>query len=874
MKRFFTFAMLFAVAAMAFTSCTKDGAIDSPEYSGKTKTITVKSTITDTRTLLTEDHKIKWEKGDKYRIIFADENYNILGNTLSPAYDPDETQYTLEVPENTKYFCCCYPDLYPIAYYMPKDLSNATVDLWRNSEFKDVNVMLCKAEISDENTVYVKFKPVVTILEVNVYDTSGKSTDDYNYSVTVSASEPFAEEAYYDFTSDSATLTDFAADNFVIHNTTDKVADSKETGTKFYFAVGKGVYSKLEFEVKTNVKGEFEDYNTFNYIYKDIDISQYSGYTVNIDLAKESDQPEFPTEPLVTDLKVETLGPWLVSAKFNVSSDCVKYVIGGMPTEERDMGDDLFSNDGYDEEKFIEDAKDALSAGDNYSKWLAFNVADSSQEQTVTELYMRGGTQDEPNGLRLNSTRGEYTIAVYAVDGSGNGQVYTTTFTAPAFSMGNGLVTPSVASTKNQKDSATATISADGAEYIFYGYSNTLSAAPTEAQINAMYTSSEMDTYFVKYESPVTLDFQKWGTSNYIVWAVAVDAAGAISSVASQTFEYQEDVVDTDGSATIDSFEALHLWQVNDDDDSPIYELEAKFSLSDDAAKVAIFYLAESATNNSDNPIKLTADMVKNSLISEMNSKNGLAYTKAEAEKGIRLPISTTYADSENKTGAKPETSYYMFAVATDANGAYGNFENLAWVGGYTIDQPTFLLVPYTIELKVEKEEKGGGDVETTNYWKQNLTGKYTDWLKFANYTPWFGSWDVDVTWETNANGYENVKGVYITYFTLSEFSTDAVIAKVKANFAGYNPADPHKSVTGQYLNQSYGAVKQLAPNPPQLWEGESCYVFPGTTMEGMVYVSVLVDNDGYLTMKTAAYLEGNESSAEAHYVDLTELAK
>ena len=735
MKKLFTLAMLFAAAATAFVSCSKDDTTDllpGIELSGKTKTITITSSIATTRTEL-EGHNLKWSDGDTYSIFFGTTDGTFISYAVSPGYEEGLESYELTVPEEAEVLYCVYPATDSHATETDLTAISAKLPSWENLEeiykFEGTqHVMAAKAEIS-EDTATIIFTPLVSILEFNIYDTKGVSQNYILKGLRVDTDSTNCSGAgTIDFTADDLTFDVTNGASFVsvgpnYWSENIEIPASKEDGVKVYALVAKGKYDSFKVEINTidpdSMFGFDQDEKAYTFNYGAVEFSAF-GHTINIDLSwEESTETE-----LVSDLTYEVKGPWLVSAKFNVSSDCVKYVIGGMPTEERDMGDGLFSNDGYDEEKFIEDAKDALSAGDNYSKWLAFNVADSSQEQTVTELYMRGGTQDEPNGLRLNNTRGEYTIAVYAVDGSGNGQVYTTTFTAPAFSMGSGSVTPSVASTKNQKDSATATISADGAEYIFYGYSNTLSAAPTEAQINAMYTSSEMDTYFVKYESPVTLDFQKWGTSNYIVWAVAVDAAGAISSVASQTFEYQEDVVDTDGSATINSFEALHLWQVNDDDDSPIYELEAKFSLSDDAAKVAIFYLAESATNNADNPIKLTADMVKNSLISEMNSKNGLAYTKAEAEKGIRLPIATIFEDSANKTGAKPETSYYMFAVATDANGAYGNFENLAWVGGYTIDQPTFLLVPYTIELKVEKEEKGGGDsgdLWTSDSFEQSL---------------------------------------------------------------------------------------------------------------------------------------------------------
>ena len=848
--------MLFAVAATAFVSCSKDDTTDAAltEYTGKTKTITISSAIANTRTMLTEDHKIKWEAGDQYRIVFADANYNILSNTLSPKYDPETTEYELEVPEDTKYLCCCYPDLWPSAWYMPKDLSNVVIDLYRENEFKDANVMLSKAELSENNTATVLFKPVVTILEINVYDTSGKSADDYYYSVEAFASEPFAAEASYDFTSDSAELTDFAEYSYkaLSFATSDdnKIADSKETGKKFYIAVGKGVYSKLEFEITTNLKGDW-DFQTFNYIYKDADISQYSGYTVNIDLAKESDQPEIPTEPLVTDLEVKVFGPWMLSATFNVSSECAKYVIGGMPTEELNLGDGLFSNDGYDEETFIEDAKDALAAGDGYSKWLAFDVTDSSQPQTVTELYMRGGTKDEPNGLRLNDSRGEYMIAVYAVNDFGVGEIYTTTITAPAFSMGNGSVTPTVEATKNQKDSATATISADGAEYIFYGYSNTLTAVPTAAQIKAMFANNEMDTFFEKYESPVTLDFDKYGKNSYLVWAVAIDDKGAISAVASQKFEYKEDVIDFSGSAAVVEIVDQHLWQIGEDS-NPFYELETKLTLSDNAAKVAIFYLPRSVTNNADTkietPITITVDMIKSSLISEMTSPNGTSYTKAQAEKGIRLPLTTYYENAQAQTGLKLDTDYYMYAVAIDEDGVYGKIENLAWIGQFTIDQPAFLQVFKTIELSAEKEEQGGGDnpdlwtgynVPFFNYDKYNSTIIAYDngnsakkmWLiELAQNIP-----VEDHTYPFPAEAktkYRTMLGkLFENYATTKEPSADA---KILVSFSGNVP---HNATTGSF---------PIADTPwAQDWATDSVYALVAEFEEN-VLGAVMYSFDDY----------------------------
>lgn len=898
MKKFFNLAMLFAASAAAFVSCSKDEITDEKpgsELSGKMKTITVNSAIL-TRTEL-DGHDLKWSEGDTYSIFFGTADGEFLEYAVSPEYVEGLDSYELSVPEEAQYLCCVYPatgshasekNLTAVKAHIP-DFDN----YGEQYEFDGTqHLMAAKAEIGEDNTVTVIFSPLVSILEFNIYDTKGVGSGYYFTQLRIDTDTNCSGDCTIDFTADTPTLNTSDGSAYVCAGYqafVDELAsipDSKENGLKVYALIAQGEYGKFDVKIDLTEDESGAPDKSFMFEFGNVAFSKF-GHTINIDLAKDPSLTESPTESLVTDLEVETLGPWLVSAKFNVSSDCVKYVVGGMPTQERDMGDGLFSNDGYDEEKFIEEAKDALTAGGDYSKWLAFDVADSSQEQTVTELYMRGGTYSEPNGLRLNNSRGEYTIAIYAVDDSGKGEVYTTTFTAPAFSMGSGSVTPSVASTKNQKNSAAATISADGAEYIFYGYSNTLSDTPTESQINAMYTSNEMDTFFVKYESPVTLEFQKWGTSKYIVWAVAVDAAGAVSSVASQTFEYQDDVVDTDGSATINSFEALHLWQVNDDDDSPIYELEAKFSLSDDAEKVAVFYLAESATKNADNPIKLTVDMVKNMLISEMGSANGLAYTKANAEKGIRLPIATIFEDAENKTGAKPETSYYMFAVATDANGAYGNFENLAWVGGFTIDQPGFLQTPYTIEKSVEKEEKGGGDVEKTNYWTQNLAGTYTDWLEVKGYMTWpewtYRNWDADITWKQNADGYANVKGVYVSAISLGSgaFSADAVIAAVKENFANYDPANPDTSVSGDFtIGWGANAKRQFAPNPPQSWEGETAMVFTQKNSGGTVYVTTLVDNEGNLTMKTAAYLYGEEdgdvkvAAAEVKYVDLTELAK
>ena len=285
--------MFFAAVAMTFSSCDKNVETTDPieqEPAVATKTLIVKSAIAETRTSLGEDHQIQWEKGDQYRIIFADESFNILGNTLSPEYDPEVTEFELsDVPENTKYLCCSYPDLYPFPHQMPSDLTNATIDMYRGGSeaygFSSSNIMLSTAEVADDNSVTVMFTPVVTILEINLYDTEGRGY--YAQNVTISSSDGYlAGEPTYDFTSNNLTLTDYSDTQSV--GGYQLLENSKDNCFTLYTPIAKKSYTDLKFDV-TVLDSDWDDHY-FSFTFNSVDMSDMKGCTVNLDLGKFKDE--------------------------------------------------------------------------------------------------------------------------------------------------------------------------------------------------------------------------------------------------------------------------------------------------------------------------------------------------------------------------------------------------------------------------------------------------------------------------------------------------------------------------------------------------------------------------------------------------------
>ena len=303
MKKFFSFAMMFAVAAGAFVSCTKDiePEVTTPslELSGRTKTITVNAVVAETRTEL-NDHKLQWADGDKFGVFcVADGGETILGYLKAGAKDTK-----LEMPAETKYLYCIYPyneayeGEYPVTKPEPEEEGDSTpvtsldkiaVSLPNTAlaAFDGKLPMAAKCEAPEtDGEVDVVFSPLASIVELNVY-ADGVAVNGNLGQIVVSTGETKSSgtTAYVDFTTDGdVTLNGLTTSSYVVAATHEAVPAAQASGAKSYIYLAKGKYTPT-----ITVLTEQEDANATEYTFKyekEIDLEQYLGQTLHLNLAK------------------------------------------------------------------------------------------------------------------------------------------------------------------------------------------------------------------------------------------------------------------------------------------------------------------------------------------------------------------------------------------------------------------------------------------------------------------------------------------------------------------------------------------------------------------------------------------------------------
>lgn len=304
MKKIFSFVMMFAAAATAFVACSKEEVIETPNapvLSGKTKTITVTSATT--RTTI-EDKQLKWAEDDTYGILFADEAGHIIGSAKSPEYSAETETYTLEAPEETAALYCYYP----YEAVSQSEVENAVSAGATSVKYGIVELniydgeqeggqytyMAANAEVSEENTVDVKFELLAAILELNIYDSSEENPDNsalYNVAIYADKVAGWATLSFADgvklHTEESDELSTYIRANFNSWNGVEVNVGTKEKPVKVYVPVLKGSYENFDVVVTTEnhsvgTKDNRLVINKNNGEELSIDKDYY---TVNVDLA-------------------------------------------------------------------------------------------------------------------------------------------------------------------------------------------------------------------------------------------------------------------------------------------------------------------------------------------------------------------------------------------------------------------------------------------------------------------------------------------------------------------------------------------------------------------------------------------------------------
>lgn len=850
MKKLFTLAMLFAAAATAFVSCSKDDTTDllpGIELSGRTKSVTISSSINSTRTEL-DGHNLKWVEGDTYGIFYIGEDgSSILGYIQSPKYEEGTESYTINnVPEETAYFYC----IYPYVDYKKSSIEPTTLDIkaievhipsYDNMSAYEFNsaqhLMAAKTEITDD-TVTVKFSPLVSIVEFNIYDTKGVAAGYYFNNVRIDTDVPCSDDCTIDFTAETPTLDMNEGRTYTYagcggYSAQISFPSSKEDGFKAYTMIAPGKYGK--FDVTVNAVADMYLNDTANYTYEfgDVEFSAF-GHTINIDLSNQPLQ-------LIDYAKLTQRGPWTVFLDVTPTSDCEKYVVAAFPTTSSTTSEGDQMNDGWDvnEANFAEIAEGCFETYNSKFGLLQYMVYTGTQkiyqDYFVYDGYSNNDEWNEPKGLRINDEVEEYTVAIYAVNADGESQIVTCTFKPNACTQSSDAG-PKIESISNTFNGGSATITANAAmaTYLFYGTSTT--GVPTFDEIKTLFKDGE-GTFVANPKSAITVDFERYNGETVYVWALETAYLGGISKISSMEFAPEE--MSYDGSAKVLTFDGTAFTKGMEDQENgdggsvPCLwgYMDATITLSSDVAKFAIFDL-DDATWNLDSGngrdtygSSFTIASIKEELAGRILAGKGEGDNVFTAT-GTEMTIKMFYNNYLVK--------HHMYALAYGTDGKFGSLINLsAPEMSESAGDEAFLSSDSAYEFKgtVNDYGKGGGSEEPGDD-----TDLWTSWVvPFFNYSKFDSSiiayddngatnmWIIELAQNIPAEDHTypfpaDAKEKYRTklgqlfkdYATTKQLSSDA---KILASFQGNVPKN---ATTGEFV---------IADTPwAQNWSTDSVY--------------------------------------------------
>lgn len=288
--------MIIAVAAMSFSSCEKDPqAIDNGIAK---KTISVIPVTDDTKTTLNSDHsKFTWTAGDNFRLFTDANGYD--PQTL--AYSSPSAAITAEVSEAANkvyayYFAGTYTYNDPTSYtaYINQNQTQSEAGV-----FNGQNLPMAGSGIIDGSAVKLLFKPMASVLVLNIYSTAAKDGETIqSVKITPTANTKFcgsrttnitAETVKYDQATSSS---DYQYINVTLDTPSayaaGKPSDSKTYNGQIYAVIAKQSYKSVNFEITTNLGV----YTITSSATTAIDCTSSDFVPVNINLAKATFNPK------------------------------------------------------------------------------------------------------------------------------------------------------------------------------------------------------------------------------------------------------------------------------------------------------------------------------------------------------------------------------------------------------------------------------------------------------------------------------------------------------------------------------------------------------------------------------------------------------
>lgn len=498
---------------------------------------------------------------------------------------------------------------------------------------------------------------------------------------------------------------------------------------------------------------------------------------------------EFRANSPLVSIAIENLTAYTVDAVVTKSSGCARYAVGAVLSS------------AFDATTFIEQAKSSLDPSPSYP-FMVFDTATESRTFTEQDLVRnsRADSKEYAGIVLLQETA--YTIAAYAEDSQGNGNIYTSEIVIPKATI-NGNTYVSIAMGDITETSASMTVTSERDAKIIMGYMDMVSTDPDYPFSFAGKSDAEIKEYIIAmakavptiYSSPITRRLSNTLAidTEYMAYAIAIKD-GKVGNVAYEKFSTK--APSHTGTAAITA--------------ATIAEQTSHSSLTvtltaDNTTKKVRLYAAPE-TDHAE---------YKDNMEYVMSAEGHQNYREEYVYNGTPLDITVDIYH--------PDTNYYLYAVAVDAEGRVGDVVNVARLAGLSTDY-------YKTIKEVEKHDivgtacPGGFDmvVETISEDSENISVT----IMLTNQT-------------------DNIERVWLC--RLNECLIDDVVSKINENFEDY---PEYKMVKGSKKIAQFDTVYRYEDTGLDTFDPkyESLIKYDGK-FGGTIIVAVALDSDGGLNI-------------------------
>lgn len=360
------------------------------------------------------------------------------------------------------------------------------------------------------------------------------------------------------------------------------------------------------------------------------------------------------SSPMVT-IAIENLTAYTVDAVVKKAAHCARYAVGAVQSSS------------FDAETFIEQAKSSLDPDPSYPLMI-FNTATADRTFTEQDLVRNSKVNSKENDGIIFRQETAYTIAAYAEDTNGNGEIYTTEIVVPKAEI-TGNTAISINMDEITERSASMTVTSVANAKIIMGYMDMVSTDPDNPFSFDGKSDAEIKAYIISvakgvpaiYSQPIsqrlsnTLEID----TEYMAFAIAIKD-GKVGNVAYQKFSTKAPTLTGRAKITAASFNEQTSHET----------LSINLTADNNTESIRLYAAPESDHS-----------AYADNLEYIMNSSDYQNYREEYIYNG--RPTTLTIEIYH------PGTPYYIYAVAVDSDGQAGELVNVARLAGLNTDYYT-----------------------------------------------------------------------------------------------------------------------------------------------------------------------------------------